>query len=211
MKRALILDLDNTIYPVSSIADNLFGELFKTLDQYSYSINVNDADQVNKIKHEMTRRPFQHIADEFQLADDLRNKMMDTLKNMSYDLPMRPFEDYVHIRSIPLDKFLVTTGFIKLQMSKVKMLGIEQDFKTIHIVDPEVNQQTKKDVFAMIMEKHNYVPEDLLVIGDDPESEIKAAKALGIDTFLYDPANKYPNAQVTYRSRRLKDVLNVLK
>ena len=211
MKRALILDLDNTIYPVSSIADNLFGQLFKTLDQYSDRINADDADRMNKIKHEMTRRPFQHIADEFQLADDLRNKMMDALKNMSYDLPMQPFEDYVYIKSIPLDKFLVTTGFIKLQMSKVKMLGIEQDFKTIHIVDPEVNSQTKKDVFAMIMEKHNYIPEDLLVIGDDPESEIKAAMALGIDTFLYDPENKYPDAQVTYRSKHLKDVLNVLK
>jgi putative hydrolase of the HAD superfamily len=211
MKRALILDLDNTIYPVSSIADNLFGELFKTLDLYSDSINADDADRVNKIKHEMTRRPFQHIADEFQLADDLRNKMMNTLKSMSYDLPIHPFEDYVYIRSIPLDKFLVTTGFIKLQMSKIKMLGIEQDFKTIHIVDPEVNSQTKKDAFAIIMEKHNYVPEDLLVIGDDPESEIKAARALGIDTFLYDPANKYPDAQVTYRSHHLKDVLNVLK
>jgi putative hydrolase of the HAD superfamily len=211
MKRALILDLDNTIYPVSSIADNLFGQLFKTLDQYSDSINADDADKVNKIKHEMTRRPFQHIADEFQLADDLRNKMMDTLKNMSYDLPMQPFEDYVHIRSIPLDKFLVTTGFIKLQMSKVKMLGIEQDFKTIHIVDPEVNQQTKKDVFAMIMEKHNYVPEDLLVIGDDPDSEIKAAQTLGIDTFLFDPDGIYSDAAATHRSNDLKQILNILK
>jgi hypothetical protein len=29
MKRVLILDLDNTIYPVSSIADHLFARLFK--------------------------------------------------------------------------------------------------------------------------------------------------------------------------------------
>ena len=209
MKKALILDLDNTIYPVSSIADNLFGQLFKTLDQYADSINKDDAERVNKIKDEMTRRPFQHIADEFNLEADLRNRMVDALKSITYDLPMQTFEDYHHIRSIPLDKFLVTTGFIKLQMSKVKMLGIEQDFKSIHIVDPEVRTQTKKDVFIAIMNKHNYSPEDLLVIGDDPESEIKAAKALGIDTFLYDPAEKYLNTPVTYRSNALKDVLNI--
>ena len=64
-----------------------------------------------------------------------------------------------HIQAIPLDKFLVTTGFIKLQMSKVKMLGIEEDFKEIHIVDPEVKDKTKKDVFE-IMEKYRYKPED---------------------------------------------------
>jgi putative hydrolase of the HAD superfamily len=211
MKRALILDLDNTIYPVSSIADNLFSQLFDTLDQHAEIINTVDINRVNKIKDEMTRRPFQHIADEFELDEELRYKMVDVLKNMTYDLPMQPFEDYSHIRSIPLDKFLVTTGFIKLQMSKIKMLGIEQDFKTIHIVDPEVSRQTKKDVFAEIMLKHQYTPAGLLVIGDDPESEIKAAKALGIDTFLFDPNNKYPDATVTYRSNNLKEVLNILK
>jgi putative hydrolase of the HAD superfamily len=210
MKRALILDLDNTIYPVSSIADNLFGKLFRILDQYAGSINISDNERVNKIKDEMTRRPFQHIAYEFNLDDELRDKMIDVLKNMTYDLPMQPFEDYEHIRSIPLEKFLVTTGFIKLQMSKIKMLGIEQDFKTIHIVDPEVNDLTKKDVFAEIMDTHNYSPDELLVIGDDPESEIKAARALGIDTVLYDPRNKYPEAVVTYRADNFKKVAEIL-
>ncbi|WP_426672124.1 HAD family hydrolase [Mucilaginibacter sp. McL0603] len=211
MKRALILDLDNTIYPVSSISENLFAPLFEALDQHADSINASDAERVNKIKDEMTRRPFQHIADEFELDAGLKNKMVDILKNISYDLPMQSFDDYQHIRSIPLDKFLVTTGFSKLQWSKVKMLGIEPDFKAIHIVDPEVNQQTKKDVFAGITAAHGYTPEELLVIGDDPGSEIKAAKALDIDTFLYDPENKYPDTQVTYRSANLKDVSDILQ
>jgi putative hydrolase of the HAD superfamily len=210
MKRALILDLDNTIYPVSSIADNLFSQLFDTLDQHADRINAVDIHRVNKIKDEMTRRPFQHIADEFELDAELRNKMVDVLKNMTYDLPMQPFEDYVHIRSIPLEKFLVTTGFINLQMSKIRMLGIEQDFKTIHIVDPEVSSQTKKDVFADIMLKHGYSPAELLVIGDDPESEIKAANTLGIDTVLYDPLNKYPNATVTHRVDNFKKIVDLL-
>jgi putative hydrolase of the HAD superfamily len=210
MKRALILDLDNTIYPVSSIADNLFGELFKILDEYADSINSRGNDNVSKIKDEMTRRPFQHIADEFKLDDGLRNKMIGTLQNMTYDLPMQTFEDYAHIRSIPMDKFLVTTGFVKLQMSKIKMLGIEQDFKTIHIVDPEVNDQTKKDVFAEIMDTHNFTSDELLVIGDDLESEIKAAKALGIDTVLYDPHNKHPGAIVTYRAGSFKNIVDIL-
>jgi putative hydrolase of the HAD superfamily len=210
MKRALILDLDNTIYPVSSIADNLFGELFSVLDQYSSSINIDDTDRMNQIKEAMMRRPFHQIADEFKLDDELRNKITGTLKNMSYDLPMQPFADYAFIRQIPLDKFLVTTGFAKLQMSKVKMLGIEQDFKAIHIVDPEVSEQTKKDAFAEILKTHGYNPGDLLVIGDDPESEIKAAKALGIDTFLFDPEDRYTGADVTYHSKHLKEVLNML-
>jgi putative hydrolase of the HAD superfamily len=210
MKKALILDLDNTIYPVSSISENLFGALFDVLDQHAKTINADDAQKVDKIKDEMTRRPFQHIADEHNLNAEIRDKMTDMLRNMAYSQPMTPYDDYVHVRAIPLDKFLVTTGFSKLQWSKVRMLGIEDDFKHIHIVDPDVNRQTKKDVFAAIMQTHNYTSNDLLVIGDDPESEIKAAKALGIDTFLYDPANKHLQVQVTYRSNNLQDILKLI-
>jgi len=88
MKKALILDLDNTIYPVSSIADSLFADLFAKLDQNAEIINADDADVINKIKDEMTRRPFQHIADKFDLNKEVRDKMEDQLRNMTYELPM---------------------------------------------------------------------------------------------------------------------------
>jgi putative hydrolase of the HAD superfamily len=210
MKKALILDLDNTIYPVNSISEDLFADLFAILDQHAEIINVDDAGKVDKIKDEMKRRPFQYIVDEFSLDEQVADKMTDILRNMAYSQPMTPFDDYQYVRSIPLEKFLVTTGYPKLQWSKVQMLGIEDDFKHIHIVDPDVSQQTKKDVFEEIMRTHDYLVGDLLVIGDDPESEIKAAKALRIDTFLYDPANRYPDIHVTYRSNNLQDVLKLI-
>ncbi|HMG08484.1 MAG TPA: HAD hydrolase-like protein, partial [Mucilaginibacter sp.] len=91
----------------------------------------------------------------------------------------------------------------------IKLLGIEHDFKAIYIVDPEVSSETKKDIFAIIMNTNDFKPEDLLIIGDDPESEIKAAITLGIDTFLFDPENRYPNAQVNHSSKNLKDAVSL--
>ncbi len=171
---------------------------------------MGDNDRVSKIKEEMTRRPFQFIVDKYELDKELNDIMVDTLRNMTYDLPMQPFEDYHHLKSIRLDKYLVTTGFTKLQTSKVIQLGISNDFKEIIIVDPDVSNKTKKDVFADIMREHNYSPDDLLIIGDDPDSEIKAAIALGLDTFLFDPNGIYPDALFTHRSNDLKQVLNIL-
>jgi len=210
MKKAVIFDLDNTIYPVSSIAGNLFNGLFAVLDQNAHTINQTDNDAVGKIKEEMTRRPFQYIADKYGLAEHIRNKMTEVLRNMTYDEPMRPFDDYNHLRQIPLDKYLVTTGYLKLQYSKVRQLGIENDFREIVVVDPDVSRKTKKDVFAKIMEKYGYEPQDLLIIGDDPDSEIKAALSLGIDTFLYDPTGRYHQEASTHRSDKLKDALYLL-
>ena len=211
MKTALIFDLDNTIYPVSAIADHLFEELFAILDRNSDIINADGPGIVADIKEEMTRRPFQHIADKYRLNNNIRNLMEEQLRTMTYNLPMQPFEDYHSLRQIPLEKFLVTTGYPKLQYSKIRQLGIENDFKEIFIVDPDAGNQTKKDVFRSVMEKYDYQPEELLIIGDDPASEIKAAIELGIDTFLFDPNNIYPGAVTTHRSVNLKDALTVLR
>ena len=207
MIRALILDLDNTIYPVSDIAGNLFTKLFALVDQATEEMGE---DIIALVKEEFTRCPYQHVAEKYHFSKKLTQAGLSLLENLTYDQPMQPFADYAVIRHIPLDKFLVTTGFIKLQMSKVKMLGLEKDFKEIHIVDPATGAKTKQHVFAELMEKYGYQPYELLVIGDDPESEIKAAGNLVIPTFLFDPDNKHAIASATYRSAKLADVTGII-
>ena len=206
-KLALILDLDNTIYPVSSISDNLFEQLFKLINENAHGIDLG---RLEKARHELTRRPFHVVADEFNFSAGLKSKGITLLKEITYHLPMRPYEGYETIIGIPVKKFLVTTGFTKLQWSKIKMLDIEADFEEIHIVDPEISPRTKKDVFADIMLRFNYKPEDILVIGDDPASEIKAAIDLGIDTFLFDPTDMHLNAVATHKAKKLIDVAAIV-
>lgn len=206
MKKAIILDLDNTIYPVSSIAEYLFNKVFEFLDSLADELSI---DEIDKAKEEMKRRPYQWVADKYNFSEAAKNKGLDLLKNLEYDLPMQTYEEYKYISDTKIVKFLVTTGFTKLQWSKIKLLGIEHDFKAIYIVDPEISSETKKDIFAIIMNTNNFKPEDLLIIGDDPESEIKAAITLGIDTFLFDPENRHPNAQVNHSSKNLKDAVSL--
>jgi putative hydrolase of the HAD superfamily len=207
MKKALILDLDNTIYPVNSIAPELFAKLFAVLDQH---LDEFSPETMNDIKDDLQRRHYHLVAEKFNFGPELMAEGLTLLKNLAYTQPMKPFDDYPQVASIALKKFLVTTGFSKLQWSKVKMLDLEKDFEEIHIVDPEISNQTKKDVFADILKRYGYAPADVLVIGDDPESEIKAAIALGIDTFLFDPEDMHPSAVVSYKSSSLKDVANYL-
>jgi putative hydrolase of the HAD superfamily len=207
MKQAIILDLDNTIYPVSSIADHLFEKIFALLDKNAGEINYED---LAAAKDDLTRRHFHLVADKFNFSPELKAQGINLLSHMEYDLPMHPFEDYRHIQAANIQKFLVTTGFTKLQWSKIKMMGIKDDFAEIHIVDPEKSNQTKKDVFADILKRYNYTAKNVLVIGDDPESEIKAAMELGIETFLFDPEGKHAGAVVTYRAIDLRDALNHL-
>ena len=208
MKRALIFDLDNTIYPVSAIAGDLFKQLFALIDEKAAHLS---AETIEAAKDDLKRRHYHLVAEKFGFGPALTDEGDLLLKEMTYDLPMQPFEDYAHLKDLPQDKFLVTMGFTKLQWSKVERLGIKDDFKEIHIVDPGLSNQTKKDVFADIMKRHQYDKKDVLVIGDDPESEIKAATELGIETFLFDPYDKHLAAEVTHRSGSLKEVISILR
>ena len=180
-KKALILDLDNTLYSVQSIREPLFAPLFELIRQDgSHERNMEN------IKKELMQRPFQAVAKDYQFSEKLTSKGVSYLSQLTYKGPIEPFEDYRHLHGLPVEKFLVTTGFPKLQQSKIEGMKIAKDFKEIHIVDPSTSEQTKKDVFADIMERHGYTPSEVLVVGDDLLSEIKAAQDLGIDAVLYN-------------------------
>lgn len=187
-KKAIILDLDNTIYAVSSIGDKLFKSLFDRIlnsGEFSGSFEA--------IRYEVMRRPFQYIAREFSFSDNLTADCMQILRDLTYNEPIEPFEDYKEVSSFPLKKYLVTVGFKKMQQSKVKYLNIEKDFTSIYIIDPEESTSTKKDIFKKIMIENSFNPSDLIVVGDDPGSEIKAARELKIDAILYNRESSKEN------------------
>ena len=185
-KKALILDLDNTIYPVSSIGDKLFAPLFDLIKS-----DEHVSDQFEQIRKEVMRRPFQLVANEFNFSKELTDKGTELLKNITYNGTIEPFDDYKLIRGLKIDKYLVTTGFKKMQQSKVEAMQLQTDFREIHIIDPSTSDKVKKDLFTDIISRHHYNKADVLIVGDDLNSEIKAAKELGVDAVLYDKLNMY--------------------
>ncbi len=180
-KKAIIVDLDNTIYLVSSIGDKLFKALFELI------IESGDyKGDFNKLRSEIMRTPFQKVADAFSFGAGLKAAGIKLLEETTYDDAMEPVESYKYIRELPCKKFLVTTGFTKMQNSKITQLNLEKDFDRIFVIDPGLTTLTKKDIFEKILTDYGYKAEDVLVVGDDINSEIKAAQDLGIDTVLYD-------------------------
>ena len=122
-KKALILDLDNTLFPTSAIGDELFAPLYELLER-----DGNFAGHLETIKQEMTRRPFQKLVLEFGFSRELTEQGIVLLNELQYHKPIALFEDYAVLKRYPIQKFLVTMGFKKMQESKVKHLGIHPDF-----------------------------------------------------------------------------------
>jgi putative hydrolase of the HAD superfamily len=180
-KKAIILDLDNTIYLVSSIGERLFKTLFQLITE-----SGDYKGDFNQLKSEIMRTPFQKVADTFNFGASLKAEGIKILENLTYDDIIEPVESYKFIKELPSKKYLVTTGFTKMQNSKIKQLNLEKDFEKIFVIDPSLTTLTKKDIFEKILADYGYKTEDVLVVGDDINSEIKAAQDLGIETVLYD-------------------------
>jgi len=184
--KAIILDLDNTVYPVSSIGNKLFDPLFKLIED-----NGNYKGNLEEIKTEIQRKPFHFVAEKYGFEKPLIDESISLLKELTYNDRMETYPDYSVIQKLKADKYLVTSGFTKLQRSKVNQLGIQHDFKEIHIIDNLVSDDTKKTIFFDIIERNGYDLNEVLVIGDDLESEIQAAIELGVHYLLYDRNGYY--------------------
>jgi putative hydrolase of the HAD superfamily len=190
MKKAFIVDLDNTVFPVPSIGEKLFAPLFSLLENSGQK-------RMDEIRNDVMRKPFQWVASHYGLSDELKSQAIELLKTLEHKGPLTPFPDFAVLNSIQVDKFLVTTGFMRMQQSKISALQLN-DFREKIVIDPTTDSRTKKDVFRQILSDNSYSPQEVLVIGDDAESEIRAGVELGIDTVLYDPDRKHSNTAGTY-------------
>jgi putative hydrolase of the HAD superfamily len=201
-KEYLILDLDNTIYPVHSIGDALFKTLFELIEKTG-----EFEGPLELVKRDIMRKPYQVVAKEYRFSDALTTSGIDLLKNLEYTGPIRPFEDYALVSKTPQQKFLVTTGFKKLQESKIRGMKIQNDFTEIRIVDPMTSSITKKDVFLELIVKYALTKQKLLIVGDDPDSELKAAREIGVDAVLYDKLQLHLGSDLP----RIEDYVDLAK
>jgi len=206
MKKAYFIDLDNTIYFTKPNVDVLLGPLYAFLEKEDLGINKADFERA---KQEMLRIPFQKVANKYNFNAQATENAIGFLKERELTQPMDVHNEYHYIKTLQGLKIVVTAGFQKTQSTKLDMLGITADFDELFVVDNTKMPGTKKDAFLVLMRKYKLSPTDILVIGDDADSEIKFGLELGIETFLFDPDHNFPEAKTTYRSTTLKDLVTI--
>lgn len=197
--KALIFDLDNTVYPVASIADKLFPPLLQLIAD-----SGEQDGSLDQIKQDLMRKPLHDVAKKYGFSKALTEKGTRWLENVTYDGPIDPFPDFSFVQSLPGRKILVTAGYPKLQHSKIQGLKLEKVFDEIHVVD--VEKSSKKEMFAEILKRHDYQPDEVLVVGDDTDSEIKAALELSARPVLYDKINLSPDYNACPRITDFKEL-----
>lgn len=178
----LILDLDDTIFETKSMDPKLFDPAISLVKDY-YTKQDQEV-KLTEIISSLWRNPVDYVFQKYNAPEDLVTEFYNRIGSIDYDsMQIKPFEDYIELDKLHFSKILVTTGLEELQRAKIRALKITDDFTSIHVDDPRLKpRNTKQEIFKNILYESSLEPEQIWVIGDNPESEIIAGKQLGMNT-----------------------------
>ena len=179
--RAVIFDLDNCL----AAADEAGEELFKPAFDAIRAANKGrlSEEELSAAFADCWRHALDHVARKHGFSDEMYRAGFEVFRRIEVKQPLRGYADLPLIRTLPWKRILVTSGFRRLQESKIEALGIRDAFDEVHVhaID-EAHSPGKKQTFEEILSRHGWRPEEVLVVGDNAESEIAAGNELGMPT-----------------------------
>jgi FMN phosphatase YigB (HAD superfamily) len=181
MIKALIFDLDNCLAAANEVGEDVFRPAFEAMRNANRGALTEE--RLAEAFQDVWRHPLDFVAAKFGFSQEMLAAGWEVFSQTIVETPMKGYGDLAVLRELPFDLYLVTSGFRGLQESKVKALQVADLFKAVEIdaID-EDDRKGKQGIFASILEKKDLKPEEVIVVGDNPNSEIEAGNRLGIRT-----------------------------
>jgi FMN phosphatase YigB (HAD superfamily) len=208
--RAIIFDLDNCLAAADEPGEQLLEPVFAAIR------GANDGalseSELDAAFRDCWVHAFDFVAATHRFAPGMRAAGWEAFRRIEVRGPMRGYGDLSLLPSVGEQRFLVTSGFRRLQESKVRALGIEAFFDAI-VVDAidEPERRGKERIFLDLMRQFRLDPNDALVVGDNAESELAAAQRLGLRSAQLIRPGVTPTTGVTIHLGDLEELRQWLR
>ena len=181
MIRAIIFDLDNCLSAADEPGKGLLGPVFDAIRRVNRGRLSDEA--LAEAFADCWRHPLDFVAEKHGFPEDMLAPAWAVCVRLEVTVPMYGYGDLRMLADLPVLRFLVTSGFRRLQESKIQALGFGRLFTAIYVdaID-EADRKGKQKTFEEILRVHQLRPEEVLVVGDNPDSEIEAGNRLGLRT-----------------------------
>jgi putative hydrolase of the HAD superfamily len=225
----LFFDLDHTLWDFEANSRLTLAEMYQNMQLEKRGINDFDLFHKNYLAHndklwERYRKGFIKvdelrwkrfwltlldfkIGDE-QLARDMAVHFLDLLPTRTLLFP-QAIEVLEYLVSKNYDLHLITNGFEKTQHSKLKHSGIDKYFVEVITSEGSNSLKPHKEIFDFAMEKAKADPKHSIMIGDDPEVDIKGAMNAGIDQVFVNHVEKIIDFKPTYEVKSLGELKGI--
>lgn len=207
MKNVIIYDLDHTLYDSSTIDKHIFAPAFKVLSEANLFAKYDEI----AVKKDFFSISFNAFLEKY-LDEGIKHDFVKSLRSLRNFPTLKTYDDAYLVKEINTTNYLVTSGLREFQNQKIDALGIRDWFAEIYIDDPiDPKWKDKQDIIKHILNKHNYYPIEVLVVGDNPESEIKAGNQLGIETIQILRDGIIPSKKAKYQIKSLHELNTYIK
>lgn len=181
MIKAIIFDLDSCLAAADEVGQQLYAPVFAAIRAANDGTVSEEA--LKLAFSDCWRVAFDAVADQYGFTPAMRAAGWQAFRNVEITTPMQGYDDLAVVRELSVLRFLVTSGFRRLQESKIRALDFADWFAAIHVdaID-EPDRKGKLGIFKELLTTHRLRPDEVLVVGDNPESEIEAGNELGMKT-----------------------------
>jgi len=221
----IFFDLDRTLWDFDRSAKIAFGEIFVnhkledkgigSVDAFQRAYNIHNNElwalyREGKIEKEVLRGlRFRLTLNDFGIVDEALAETIGHEYITISPLRVALFPNVFYILDYLRPKYplhIITNGFSEVQFVKLKSSGLDNYFDKI-ITSEEVGyKKPDKRVFDFAFNKTGAKPESSIMIGDDPDVDIRGAREVGMDQVLFDPKQQFSKNGSSYYIHDLKEI-----
>jgi putative hydrolase of the HAD superfamily len=205
MLTAAIFDLDNCLAPANEPGEAFYARVFDAIR--SANLGSHSEEELQVALSDVWVHALDWVAARHGFTDAMLDAAWRVMSTLEVDRPLRGYGDLHVLTTLPLRRFLVTSGFRRLQISKIRALAIENAFERVFVDgldDPD--RKGKLGIFQDILYSVRSDPSDALVVGDNAESEIAAGNGLGMPTIQVLRAGVLRSDQAQWHVSSLTDL-----
>ncbi|MGC8864445.1 MAG: YjjG family noncanonical pyrimidine nucleotidase [Bacteroidales bacterium] len=227
--RHLFFDLDNTLWDFNNNSAETLRELFREYIMHHLPITAETFIEVyEKINHELWEqyrkgqitkedvalKRFALTLNHWGLADESLARVLSEAYIRRSPLKTRLIDGAEEVLEILRNRYrlhIITNGFIDVQFPKIELSGLVKYFSTITPSEECGCLKPCRRIFELALQKAGAHPQESLMVGDDPEGDIRGAYEAGMDTVFYNINGVSVPPQALYHIRHLKELISLLE
>jgi HAD superfamily hydrolase (TIGR01509 family) len=206
----VIFDLDDTLFPVSSLPTNALAPAVAAARAANVGVEALPADRLERALADAFRFPFPVVVATHALPRSLVQAWDAANRALEITTDLTAYDDVVRmLPQLRLRRFLVTTGYRRFQESKLAALRIGGFFDRVYIDavdDDSLAPKGKTAVFRQLLDEWRFAPAEVLVVGDSEPGELAAGRALGMPTVQILRPGVSPTRLVDWRIADLEEL-----
>lgn len=223
MIKAVLIDIDDTIFDFEKCSKNAFKKTLKKLDLSYKEKDFLYFNKVNDILWSKQKLGGMNIEEVFTHRSNMMSKYfeLDIKKEIFNDLFVEFLYDEVEmvdgikdLLSYLSNKYQIyaaSNGLYDMQVNRIKKSNLSKYFKDIFVSDKIGYEKPDERFFNKIMDITKYSNDDLIMVGDSIKSDIIGAKNSNIKSIYFNKENKkISDKNFTYQVKNLSEIKKIL-